>query len=163
MEDTPEDVTYSLSLVPLSNTEFPLKSTTEQRKHHRYFPDSEVWVTVDNSASPESKANRRPDPLTTSTKQSLPSWVVTPIGFMLKKQAKAPEGTLTLNSENGLVQSSVSCNTDEEKVFSHWCWGKSVTGFYLIIQGHFYLRHQTFSRVEPVSSTSLIQKHVLTV
>lgn len=56
-------------------------------------------VTGDNSASPESKANGRPDPLTTSTpfpKQSLPSWVVTPIGFLLKKQAKAPRRNANL-------------------------------------------------------------------
>lgn len=55
------------------------------------------------------------------------------------KEAFAPGGMQKLNSENVLVQCSVSCIIDKLKIISHQCLERSFTILWLIIQGHFYL------------------------
>lgn len=44
----------------------------------------------------------------------------------LKKEAKAREEMLKLNSENDLAQRNASYNTDKLKIFSNWCLVKNL-------------------------------------
>lgn len=80
------------------------------------------------------------------SKVRLPYRVVTPIRSTLKEQAKALEGTLSLNSENDLDQSGVSYNAD--KVFSVDAGERASLGFVLSSKATSTCLYQTLSRLE---------------